>query len=215
LQVFTVQEILDRFGGDDIFLPYIDLALANNATYGLFSRETGRPELNKLIADCLIPFSGLIPDLTLGGGQRLLDIGSGGGLPALPLAIANRETSITMVERNQTKAAFLKMALSKLDLKGEVKSSDLSSGASSDLISRNRPSESRELFDLATMRWIKATDSILKGIFNNLTPGESLVYYSAVPENLKDSPHWKCQTFSYRFSDDTLNSRTVTKITLR
>ncbi|MCH9030837.1 MAG: class I SAM-dependent methyltransferase [candidate division Zixibacteria bacterium] len=196
-------------------MPYIDLALANSVTHGLFSRETYLPELKKLIADCLIPFSGLIPNLTLEDYRQLLDIGSGGGLPALPLAIANRETSITMVERNQTKAAFLKMALSKLDLNGEVRSIDLSSRLSSDFSSRSRLDPSSEGFDLATMRWVKATDSMLKEIFNYLSTGASLVYYSAVPENLKDSPRWKCQTFSYRFSDDTLNSRTVTKITLR
>lgn len=211
MQVFTVQEILEKWGGEGIFLPYIDLALANSATHGLFSRETDRPELKKLIADCLIPFSGLIPDLTLERGYRLLDIGSGGGLPAIPVALASQEIMVTMVERNQTKAAFLEMALSKLDLKGEVRSIDLSSGLSS----KSRLDPSSEGFDLATMRWVKATDLILKGILKNLSPGGSLVYYSAVPEKLKGSPRWLCRTFPYRFSDDTVDSRAVTTITLR
>ena len=191
-------------------MPYSDLALANSATHGLFSRETSKPKLEKLIADCLIPFSrlisGLIPDLTLEANQRLLDIGSGGGLPAIPLALACREIEITMVERNQTKAAFLEMALAKLDLNGAVKTIDL--------LAETQIDPRKGKYDLATMRWVKATDSILKGIFANLSPGASLVYYSALPENLKESPLWQCQTFSYRFSDDSVESRTASIITL-
>lgn len=50
-----------------------------------------------------------------------LDIGSGGGFPAIPLAIVSRETSPTLqfrlVESDQRKAAFLREVARKLDLR--------------------------------------------------------------------------------------------------
>ncbi len=49
----------------------------------------------------------------------LVDIGSGGGLPAIPLAIACG-VSITLIESNAKKARFLSSALAELELDGEV-----------------------------------------------------------------------------------------------
>jgi 16S rRNA (guanine527-N7)-methyltransferase len=40
-------------------------------------------------------------------GARLVDVGSGGGLPGIPLAIARPDLRITLVEATQKKAAFL------------------------------------------------------------------------------------------------------------
>lgn len=40
-------------------------------------------------------------------GARLVDIGSGGGLPGIPLAIARPDLDVTLVEATQKKAAFL------------------------------------------------------------------------------------------------------------
>lgn len=55
-----------------------------------------------------------------------MDIGSGGGFPAIPLAIVSRETSpnlrFLLVESDQRKAAFLREAARKLDLKVDVRS---------------------------------------------------------------------------------------------
>jgi 16S rRNA (guanine527-N7)-methyltransferase len=50
---------------------------------------------------------------------RLVDVGSGGGLPAIPLAIAGG-APVTMVESIVKKARFLSEALVLLDLRGEV-----------------------------------------------------------------------------------------------
>ena len=41
-------------------------------------------------------------------GNRVLDIGSGAGFPALPLKIWNPEISLTLIESNHKKCAFLK-----------------------------------------------------------------------------------------------------------
>jgi 16S rRNA (guanine527-N7)-methyltransferase len=46
--------------------------------------------------------------LRLGGGFRVLDIGSGAGFPALPLKIWAPRTHLTLVESNHKKAAFLR-----------------------------------------------------------------------------------------------------------
>src|ERR1700738_4020795 len=43
----------------------------------------------------------------LAGASTLVDVGSGGGLPGLPLKIARPELKVTLVESDQAKAAFL------------------------------------------------------------------------------------------------------------
>jgi 16S rRNA (guanine527-N7)-methyltransferase len=49
-----------------------------------------------------------------------LDFGSGGGLPAIPLAICHREATFHMVESDQKKWAFLKHAARELALNSVV-----------------------------------------------------------------------------------------------
>src|SRR2546429_3540958 len=52
----------------------------------------------------------------LGDARRLVDVGSGGGLPGLPLKIARPELAVTLLEADQAKAAFLVQACARLDL---------------------------------------------------------------------------------------------------
>ena len=52
----------------------------------------------------------------LGTAQRLADIGSGGGLPGIPLAIARPEMNVALVESNQKKSAFEQQAKIELGL---------------------------------------------------------------------------------------------------
>jgi len=44
----------------------------------------------------------------LRGAASVLDVGSGAGFPAIPLAIINRHMSVTALESNQRKSVFLK-----------------------------------------------------------------------------------------------------------
>ena len=71
----------------------------------------GRPNL-ALIEDCLV--------LTqyLGDARRIVDVGSGAGLPGLPLKIARPDLELTLVEADQDKAAFLVHACATLGLAG-------------------------------------------------------------------------------------------------
>ena len=53
----------------------------------------------------------------LGTAVRVVDVGSGGGLPGLPLKIARPDLSMTLVEADQAKAAFLVQACAALGLR--------------------------------------------------------------------------------------------------
>ncbi len=59
--------------------------------------------------------------------SQLLDIGSGGGSPAIPLAIALGVTSLVMVESNSRKASFLREAARELAIPARVEAARLES----------------------------------------------------------------------------------------
>jgi 16S rRNA (guanine527-N7)-methyltransferase len=73
---------------------------------GLASRPPG-----ELIADSLVLLE------HLGEEERVVDVGSGGGLPGLPLKIARPSLIVTLVEADQAKAAFLVRACAALGLR--------------------------------------------------------------------------------------------------
>ena len=65
-----------------------------------------------LIEDCLV----LVEHL--GEAKKVVDVGSGGGLPGLPLKIVRPDLKLTLIEADQAKAAFLVHACAKLGLEG-------------------------------------------------------------------------------------------------
>jgi 16S rRNA (guanine527-N7)-methyltransferase len=54
----------------------------------------------------------------LGDARRVVDVGSGGGLPGIPLKIVRPELELTLIEADQAKAAFLVHACAVLGLDG-------------------------------------------------------------------------------------------------
>ena len=69
-----------------------------------------RPD-RALIEDSLVLLDFLPP-----GPLRIIDVGSGGGLPGLPLRLARPDLALTLLEANQRKAAFLVQAAATLGL---------------------------------------------------------------------------------------------------
>ena len=63
-----------------------------------------------LIQDCLV----LVEHL--GAARKVVDVGSGAGLPGLPLKIAMPQLELTLIESDQDKAAFLVQACARLGL---------------------------------------------------------------------------------------------------
>lgn len=56
----------------------------------------------------------------VGSGARLVDVGSGGGLPAVPFAILKPDVRLTLVEPRAKRAAFLRTALRAVGSQGAV-----------------------------------------------------------------------------------------------
>ncbi|TME02394.1 MAG: 16S rRNA (guanine(527)-N(7))-methyltransferase RsmG [Chloroflexi bacterium] len=81
----------------------------------------------------------------LGEAKTVVDVGSGGGLPGLPLKIARPELAVTLVEADQAKAAFLVRACAELGLRDV----DVVPRRAEDL---GRDSKYREKFDVAVAR---------------------------------------------------------------
>lgn len=84
---------------------YLGLLLAANERMNL-TRITDREQARvQHIGDAM----SLLPYLP-GGPHRLADVGSGGGVPGIPLAIARPDVSVTLIESVTKRARFLEEA---------------------------------------------------------------------------------------------------------
>ncbi|MBI4194481.1 MAG: 16S rRNA (guanine(527)-N(7))-methyltransferase RsmG [Betaproteobacteria bacterium] len=91
-------------------IDYVALLQKWNRAYNLTAvRETPRMVSHHLL-DCLA----IIPYV---GAKTIVDVGSGAGLPGIPLAIALPQAQVTLVDSAHKKAAFLKQAVIELHLK--------------------------------------------------------------------------------------------------
>ena len=86
----------------------------------------------------------LAPLASIEGVTTAIDIGSGGGLPAIPLAIARREISWTLLEATGKKARFLEAVAHRLKLTNITVVNDRA-----EKVART---QLRESFDVATSR---------------------------------------------------------------
>ena len=91
-------------------LAFRDLLLKWNKTYNLTALRDPAQAISHHLLDSLA----ILPHV---GSGPLLDVGSGGGLPGIPLAIARPELSVSMVDTVQKKATFLQQAAIELGLK--------------------------------------------------------------------------------------------------
>ena len=91
-------------------LAFRDLLLKWNKTYNLTALRDPAQAISHHLLDSLA----ILPHVGTG---NLLDVGSGGGLPGIPLAIARPELSVSMVDTVQKKTTFLQQAVIELGLK--------------------------------------------------------------------------------------------------
>jgi 16S rRNA (guanine527-N7)-methyltransferase len=91
---------------------YVALLVKWNAVYNLTAIRDPRQMLVQHILDSL----SIVPHLAAREGRTILDVGSGGGLPGIVLAIALPERSVTLNDIVQKKTAFQAQAKAELKL---------------------------------------------------------------------------------------------------
>jgi 16S rRNA (guanine527-N7)-methyltransferase len=104
------------------------------------------------------------------GAKTALDVGSGGGSPAIPLELAAPHLHLRMVESKTRKAVFLREAIRELALSAvEVETSRFE-----ELLARP---EFHEGFDLVTIRAVRVEPRILVTLQAFLRPGGQLFLF--------------------------------------
>jgi 16S rRNA (guanine527-N7)-methyltransferase len=99
-------------GDVDQLQRYLDLLLDANTRFNLTAITDQREAWMRHVFDSLT----LAPLIASSGGSRVIDVGSGGGLPGIPLAIALRGIHFTLLEATGKKARFLSDVVTKLGL---------------------------------------------------------------------------------------------------
>ncbi len=137
---------------------YVALLFRWNAHMNLTALDSGDRGLERLVIEPLVAARYVPP-----GARSMVDIGSGGGSPAIPMKIARPGLSLRMVESRVRKAAFLRHAVRELKLGGvEVENCRYEA-----LV--RRP-EMRQAHDVVTVRGVRIADGD-GGLRDLLKPG--------------------------------------------
>lgn len=102
----------------------------------------------------------------LTGEGRLLDVGSGAGLPGVPLLIAQPQWRGVLLEPRQKRWAFLKRVIRELDLPAEA------------VDQRFQDLGSAERFRLVTARAVGGYEDLLAWAGNHLSPGGGVALWT-------------------------------------
>ena len=124
------------------------------ATYDL-ANVIGTKERDQIILEHLTDSLSCLLDECIRPGDYVVDVGTGGGLPGVPLSIASPEIKTCLLESLEKKVRFLEHAILKLDL-GNV---EILHGRAEDV---GRNPDYRAAFDLATTRALAPLPVVLE-----------------------------------------------------
>ena len=144
-----------------------------NPLYSLVN-ATGDDFIVRHILDSLSALE-LIRDLGKGRSSlRLADMGTGGGLPGIPLALFLEDWTVDLVERSGKRCNFLNDMVITLDLENaKVQNKDLK--------------QVRETYDLITFRAFRPfIPEILKGLKTCLAPGGLIAAYKGKASSVEE-----------------------------
>ena len=117
---------------------------------------------------------------TPSGVSRMIDIGSGGGSPAIPFALAVNGSRLLMVESKTRKSVFLKEALRALEMNG----SDVVTSRFETLLARP---ELHEAHDLLTIRAVRVESRVLMNLQAFVKPGGHIFLYRSAGGDAPDA----------------------------
>ncbi len=138
--------------------------MSENSKINLFSRQMDADDiwtvhfLDSLLSTKYIEF----------GGRSVLDFGTGGGLPGIPLAIVFRDAKVTLLDSKKKKIAAVKAAADTLEL-GNCEFSD----------QRIEDIAGRGGFDIIVSRSVKIEPAYKPILLRLLKPGGKIVLYKS------------------------------------
>jgi 16S rRNA (guanine527-N7)-methyltransferase len=97
-------------GTADKFATYLGLLTHFNKAMNLIGPMSAAEVVDQLLIDSVAPAAVYAPT------GPILDVGSGAGLPGVPLKLLYPDLALTMVEPRKKRTTFLKIALNRLDL---------------------------------------------------------------------------------------------------
>ena len=104
--------------------------------------------------------------------RSLLDIGSGGGSPAIPMRLSLPGLALTMVESKARKSAFLREAIRTLGIEG----TRVETARYEELLTRP---ELHEAFDILSLRAVRTDARSLANLEAFLRPGGAMFLFAA------------------------------------
>lgn len=97
----------------DLLAGYVALLVQWNKRFNLLSRR----DIGRIWPRHVLDSLSILPFIE---GPRILDLGSGGGLPGIPLAIAAPQHTFTLLDRSERKTRFLEHLVLRLGLANVV-----------------------------------------------------------------------------------------------
>jgi 16S rRNA (guanine527-N7)-methyltransferase len=148
----------------DALLAYLELLALWNQKINLTALDDPDAAIDRLILEPLLAARSVPP------GASVIDIGSGGGSPAIPLKLAAPRIKLWMVESKTRKSAFLREAIRQLDLRETF----VETRRYEELLTSPTLHES---LDVVTIRAVKVEPAVLLGLQAFLKPGGAIYLF--------------------------------------
>ena len=162
----------DLFGAHaGLISQYIDILASRGIDWGLLGPREGERLWDRHVLNS-VACAGLIP-----GEASVVDVGSGAGLPGLPLAIYRADVRMTLLESLLRRASFLELAVAELGLGDRVS------------VVRARAEEHRGRYDVVTSRAVAPLPRLIGWCLPLVAPGGSILALkgSTASEELADA----------------------------
>ena len=149
-------ELLAHFPGrEEQIQRYAELLSSTGIERGLIGPKEGDRIWERHIANC-IPITTIIPQ-----GVRVVDIGSGAGLPGIVIALARPDLKVTLIEPLQRRVDFLNEVIAELALEVEV--------------IRGRAERVKKQFEIVTARAVAPLEKLIQISWHMIPRGGSLM----------------------------------------
>ena len=151
---------------------------------GLDLSEQGPAAMDRLLVEPLVAAKHVSSPIT-----RMIDIGSGGGSPAIPLALAVSSPYLVLVEAKTRKSVFLREALRAL----EMSTAEVVTSRFEELLTQPALHEAHELL---TLRAVRVEGGVLMNLQAFVRPGGEVFLFRAAsgsesPGSLMPPLSWK------------------------